>query len=67
MSQQVIKLRIDKQGRTKILDVCNGGENCRTITSNFERRLGMVNEDSRQTTESLYHREIEGEREITLG
>ena len=67
MSQRVIKLQIFKDGTTKIVDVCNGGSDCRAITSNLEGRLGQADESSRATTESLYEREIEGEREISLG
>ena len=67
MSQQIIKIQIFKDGKTKIVDVCNGGENCRAITSNLERRLGSVDEGSRANTEGLYQREIETVREVELG
>lgn len=49
-----IKFLITPQGATTILDAEGFGSGCVAATSGLERRLGVVDEASRQSTPSAY-------------
>ena len=49
-----ITLNIDKNGNTTIVDVVGYGASCQSVTAGVEKRLGKVDESSRQETENMY-------------
>jgi hypothetical protein len=49
-----VRIRVDKDGNAKIIDVAGAGTNCMEATKNFEKALGQVKEENRQLTESYY-------------
>ena len=58
-----IRIKIDRNGDPTIIDVCGEGKNCMEATKNFEKALGMAQENSRSLTETFYE---EGEEERML-
>jgi hypothetical protein len=62
---KTITWKIDKDGNAEVKEACGFGTGCQAATAGAEKRLGKVNESSRQTTEDYYIPETD--TNITLG
>jgi len=49
-----IELLIDSNGATKVVNATGFGKDCLNATANMERRLGAVDESSRELTDGYY-------------
>lgn len=58
-----LKFQINRQGQATLVDAEGYGTTCRQATENVEKRLGVVDESSRQATGSLY---AEPEQQVAL-
>lgn len=63
-----IRVFIDgKTGNSKIVGVSGAGDQCLEVTKNFEARLGVADESTRQLTEEFYENSIDNQIEGELG
>jgi hypothetical protein len=60
-----IIIRVDKKtGNSKIVDVIGAGANCREVTLEAERKLGVAIEGTRSETCNMVH--VEQEQIVTV-
>jgi hypothetical protein len=54
MNKTIIRAKIGKNGDVTILDVQGAGKNCVALTAEYESKVGVANENTREATSNMY-------------